>query len=199
MKNGYKQGMFKIAAVVLISMSGSALSAITYTNDDLLRVAGTGDIDAMRAIIASGVDVNAKDADHKGATALIYSAVSAEPEEMKILLAAGADIDEKDDEGMTALMWAARYNEISVVQFLLRQDPPANVNAKNDKNETALYFAARFNFTDMASELMAAGANPNVKDALSKKTALDWARINGNTKLEQMLMDAHAKSGAELR
>ena len=64
-------------------------------------------------------------------------------DEIKQLLKKGADIDAKDNFGKTALMWAARDDDmIELVKCLV--DNGANINAKDNKGTTALDLAKKF-------------------------------------------------------
>jgi ankyrin repeat protein len=66
--------------------------------------AGAGNVDCVRALIAAGANLEAKDRD--GMTALIESAILGNADCVKALIAAGADVNAKDRHGKTALMSA---------------------------------------------------------------------------------------------
>ncbi len=66
--------------------------------------AGAVNADCVRALIAGGADLEAKDRD--GMTALIESAVLGNADCVRALIAAGADVNAKDRHGKTALMSA---------------------------------------------------------------------------------------------
>ena len=75
--------------------------------------------------------------DAEGSTALHYAAGSGALENVSLLLEAGAEIDARDGQGMTALMYAARYNQdASVVDLLLAHG--ANPSLKDARGRNAL-------------------------------------------------------------
>jgi ankyrin repeat protein len=74
--------------------------------------AGAGSPDCVKALIAAGADLNARDRD--GMTALIESAVQGNIECVKALIAAGADVKAKDRHGRTALA-VAKSTEVTAI------------------------------------------------------------------------------------
>lgn len=68
-----------------------------YTTGIILA-SGNGDTKTVKALLAQGVDVNAKDND--GFTALMFAAAEGHTETVKAFLAAGADVSYKDPEGV---------------------------------------------------------------------------------------------------
>lgn len=66
------------------------------------------------------------------------------PQEVESAIKAGADVNAKDESGLTALMYAARFNDNpEVIQVLVKNG--ADVNAKNKNSETALRLATVYN------------------------------------------------------
>ena len=74
-------------------------------------------IDAVRALIRGGEDVNARDAN--GDTPLHYAAIDDHLHVARALIAAKADLDAKGQYGRTPLMEAAHFASVSVLQELL--------------------------------------------------------------------------------
>src|SRR5450759_4165705 len=85
-----------------------------------------GDLAAVRALLAHGADVNARDA--KGATALMYAAIYGDVEFVNLLLDKGADPNASNDLGINALMWAA--GDLAKVRTLVAHG--ASVNARSN-------------------------------------------------------------------
>jgi ankyrin repeat protein len=84
----------------------------------LMFAASYGPVDAVRALLEAGADVNAKDV--RGMTPLMY-AVSSETQDpvlVKLLLARGARRDERSQAGETALDWARKFNRKPVITLL---------------------------------------------------------------------------------
>ena len=82
-----KQLLITIAAVVLVGCGPSAPDISIH------EAAFKKDIDAIKQILASGVDVNAKDND--GDTALFIATGEGHKEVIKLLIAKGADVNRR--------------------------------------------------------------------------------------------------------
>lgn len=59
---------------------------------------------------------------------------------LDVCLRVGVDVRQKDVDGMTSLIWAANYNELSVLQQLLGVGAP--INATNFLGMPSLHCAA---------------------------------------------------------
>ena len=96
--------------------------------------------DRVKAIIASGADVNAKG--EQGITLLMVAAAfSDNPEIVSALLNAGADVNTRVYGGSTILMQAVIHSENpEIIRTLL--DAGADVNAKDQEGFTAKHLAA---------------------------------------------------------
>jgi len=123
----------------------------------LTAAARLGNTAKVRALLAKGVNVNARDS--YGMTALIYAAGATgrgDAEIVKMLLNAGAEVNVKAYrprdkelvrlEGMTPLMAAATAGDAQITKILLRAG--AAVNARDPEGFTALMFAVTGNFPD---------------------------------------------------
>lgn len=113
-----------------------------------------------------------------------------------------ADIEASDVEGRTPLIRAAQHGHLDVVKLLLAKGARVNAQARNEidltnhhggKGRTALQWTLRMTegarqkggqyhseatTVQIINELMAAGADPYVKDCPWQLTALDWALNN---------------------
>jgi Ankyrin repeats (3 copies)/Domain of unknown function (DUF3471) len=97
-------------------------------NEELLAAARKSDVEAVKALLAKGADVNAKTA--YGATALSYAADKGHVEVVKVLLDRGADVNVKDTfYGETPLGWAAYRGHATVVTLLLDKGAAAKDGA----------------------------------------------------------------------
>jgi uncharacterized protein len=106
--------------------------------DVLLKAASAGNLDAMRASIASGIDVDAHD--QRGYTALWSAILRGRDNAALFLLDAGADPLRRYRYDMTALALAAKFGNEQVIQRLIAAG--ADVNAVERVNgETPLFSA----------------------------------------------------------
>nr|KAG5701548.1 hypothetical protein BaRGS_024798 [Batillaria attramentaria] len=67
----------------------------------------------------------------------------------------GVSVNALNSKKDTALLWAARWNHLDVVQELLSRN--ADTNVDNDKGSTALYWAVRYGHTDTVRLLLREG------------------------------------------
>jgi ankyrin repeat protein len=81
-------------------------------------------------------------------------------EVLKILDDTG--VDAADNFNRTALMNAALYNNLELVQELIKRK--ANLDLQDKIGYTALHFAAQEAHVDMVKMLLDNGANPNLAD-----------------------------------
>ncbi len=83
----------------------------------LMKASHGGHIEVMRAIIAAGAQLDARNAD--GNNALWLACVGGSLEAMSALIQAGINIDNPNDNGATCLMYAASAGKAAVVERLL--------------------------------------------------------------------------------
>lgn len=93
----------------------------------LHTAAAHGDVDKIRALIASGAKVNEEN--HKSAMPLAVASMNGHNEAVKVLLSYGADVHDKSYKGETALHWAIVNYHPDIVKTLLNAG--ANVHEKN--------------------------------------------------------------------
>ncbi|MGO9304504.1 MAG: ankyrin repeat domain-containing protein [Candidatus Korobacteraceae bacterium] len=126
----------------------------------------------VKALIAAGADVNARDTD--GSTVLMMAVEADDSDCVKALIAARAVVNAKDNEGHTALEEAAGEfwwdrphspKDISgdVARLMALIAAGADVNTKDEFGGTALLSAAEAGSVEKVKLLIAAGADVNVQ------------------------------------
>ena len=86
--------------------------------DALRQAAAAGDLTALRAQLASGGDIDARDA--QGRTALMLATVGGQADAVAVLLAHGADPSAADAHGPTPLRAAVAADERAIIAMLRR-------------------------------------------------------------------------------
>jgi ankyrin repeat protein len=118
------------------------------------------DMDLADRLIRAGAKV--KTANRYGITPLYLAAQNGSAPMLERLLKAGADANETGTEGETVLMTAARTGAIPAVRVLVKAG--AAIDAKESwHGQTALMWATSENHPEMVKELIASGANVNMR------------------------------------
>ncbi|XP_047104634.1 poly [ADP-ribose] polymerase tankyrase-1-like [Schistocerca piceifrons] len=107
----------------------------------LVQAADRGAVGELRALIAAGADVAARDGG--GETALHCAALRGDVEAARLLVGAGAAVDARDDGGWTPLHHAALSGRAEVAAELLVAG--ADRGATTRRGETALDIAREWN------------------------------------------------------
>ncbi|XP_047105181.1 uncharacterized protein LOC124770907 isoform X2 [Schistocerca piceifrons] len=108
----------------------------------LVQAAEDGAVGELRALIAAGADVGARD--ELGRTALHYAACRGDVEVARLLVGAGAAVDARDDCGWTPLHFAAYNRHAEVAAGLLVAGADRGATA-GDGGQTALDIARERN------------------------------------------------------
>ncbi len=147
----------------------TALAIAGTAPEKLWMAARKGDVEAVKALLAKGADVNAKT--EYGATALSLAADKGHVEVVKILLASKADVNMKDTfYNATPLTWAIGKNHVAIVQLI--------VEAGAKDLDAALLYAVK-------------GGNVELAKVILKKTKLSPAALD-------MALAATPKNKSEL-
>jgi ankyrin repeat protein len=151
----------------------------------LMSAARTGSLGAVKALLAHGANVNAREAAH-GQTALMWAAARQHPDVVKSLVEMGADIRARSATRRRGLLLGNRY---------LGYDDTKDVKEVEQGGFTALLFAARQGDVDSARVLLDAGADVNeaTPDATSM---LVLAAHGGQSGFARFLLDRGADANA---
>lgn len=189
---------------------------------ELFLSIGQGDVQAVRGLLASGVDPNAQNT--LGMSALTIAAGTGNAEIVRVLLEAGADIKHSSPFGtaltfatfqpnpsvvnlllergvdvrsprpdrISPLMLAARAGNVPVIETLLKRK--AEVNGADNHGSTPLIYAAQNGQLEAVRTLLRAGAKVDAADSQGW-TPLLHAAVNGHAPVVTQLL----KSGARVQ
>ena len=144
--------MRQLPLYILILVIGRLVSAqAADLNEELLSATRKGDVEAVKALLAKGADVNARTA--HGATPLFYACDRGNAEMVKILLGAGADMKAREPNfNSMPIAFAVSRDHAEVVKLLIEKMPEIRDAAMNE--------AVRWSRTKTAAALLAAWSFP---------------------------------------
>ena len=116
---------------------------------------------------------------------LVAAAAAQDADAVRARLEAGADPDTSRADGATALLWAAHWDDLLMVDLLLQAG--ADVNAADDHGVTPLQRAAENASPVMVDRLLTAGAKVNTVQT-SGLTALMIAARTGDVRVVNRLL-----------
>lgn len=146
-----------VAAALDDRVSGNLRT--TRGQTPLILAAQHGRLDVVRALIARGVELEARDG-RNGFTALHWAASEYHPAVARALLAAGAEVDAENKWNQTPLWqasWQADQGNTEIAHILIAAG--ADIRAAGDKGNTPLLMAARAGHTPMIDYLLRLGAD----------------------------------------
>jgi ankyrin repeat protein len=168
--------MTAIRVLLILALAGAQQDQ----NEEFWSAARKGDIPAVKALLAKGVDVNAKT--RYGATALSYACDRGNVEMVKLLLDSGADVNVKDTfYGEVPIGWAASKGNAPVVKLLLEKGA--------EGKDRVLMIAAQRGNSEMAKVVLETGG---VKQDVMN-SALGRALANNHAEIAEMLKKAGAQ------
>lgn len=162
-------------------------SGPSETRKKLFAAIRRNDLTEVSRMLASDIDVNATDP--FGETPLMLAALHAGPEVLQRLLKHGADPDQANHAGATPLMRATADRG----KMRLLMGSGAQVDQRSQLGRTALLIAARRpGAGDAVRDLLAAGADPRVKDVRGVTPLIEAARA-GDLESIRTLIEAGAE------
>ncbi|BEP35646.1 ankyrin repeat domain-containing protein [Variovorax sp. V59] len=159
MKHGIWSGLLAVALGLGASAGASAQvppqAAELLAYEGLHRVAWQGDLPRLKGLIASGANLDTRDA--RGRTPLHVATHARQREAVKLLAKAGANLDLLDDDRYDAVTIAAVADDAATLALLLSLGAKAGqVTSRYDG--TALIAAAHLGHDEVVRQLIAAGA-----------------------------------------
>jgi len=122
------------------------------------------------------------------------AAMKGDAENVSLLIAQQVDVDEAQVDGATALHWAARLDDLTMAEALLKADASANV--ANRVGATPLLLAALNGSSNMIALLLEHGADANARLTQTGDTVLMLAARTGLPAAVGVLLDAGAQVNA---
>ncbi len=160
-----------------------------FVDQSLINAAQSNNVDRLQSMVRLGADVNTTD--DNGLTPLIWSAILGNADMARTLVDNGADVNARNFNGDTALMWASVLGHEKVVELLLTTH--IDIDAVEPLGgSTALMAAAAKGRAGTVKLLLAHEASLKATDS-NGRTALDYAGLNGQTKV----MEAFLAAGVE--
>ena len=120
---------------------------------------------------------------------LVDAAATQDTRLVRELLDEGADVNSPRADGVTALLWAAHWDDLALADLLVRAG--ADVTAADDHGVTPLERAAENASLTMVETLLAAGGDPNATQT-SGLTPLMTAARTGDAQVVEALLRAGA-------
>lgn len=151
----------------------------------LLIAVARGRSDVVKALLDSGVDVNAIDG--AGQTALHYAARLKTLPMMRVLISKGANVNARDDDGWTPLTSTTSFQDAELSRVLLDAGGDPDITAHNGLSE--LYDAATSGDVEYVKFLLDIGTGPWIRTRPGW-TPFHWAGANGHEEIVRMLIEA---------
>jgi uncharacterized protein len=171
-----------LGAAVFVAVAGAA------GDSALTKAVKANDVQAVRALVKSGADVNVRSGD--GSTPLLWAANNGSVEIARLLIANKAAVDAANDYGITPLLQASRIGTSAMVDLLLRSG--ANPSKAHPEGETPLLAAARSGSVPTVRLLLARGVDVNAAEKFQNTTPLMWAAAEGHIDVVDLLIEAGA-------
>jgi serine/threonine protein kinase len=156
----------------------------------LLDAVASGNIDAVKSLLAKGVNID--EADHDGTTSLMLASENS-ANMVETLLAAGANFNSVDARGRSAIYRASAAGKADAIRLLL--DRQANINQRANDLSTPLLEAVTYARLDAARMLVERGADVNLGDSNSTTPLMVAAKIQNPADFITLLLKHGAKRG----
>ncbi len=124
------------------------------TGHDLVAAAQTDDVARLRAVLAKGIDINARDPGMLHQTALEAAVTTDYSNAFFYLLQAGADVNTRNSDGRTPLMEAITLGDRNLYKVTALLERGALLAAADNRGNTALAVATASQSPRVAEHLV---------------------------------------------
>ncbi|XP_043331081.1 fibronectin type 3 and ankyrin repeat domains protein 1 isoform X2 [Cervus canadensis] len=160
----------------------------------LMVAAQRGYTRLVKILISHGTDVNLQNG--SGKDSLMLACYAGHLDVVKYLRRHGASWDTRDLGGCTALHWAADGGHCDVIEWMIGDGCEVDVVDAGSRWTPLMRVSAVSGNREVASLLIDAGADVNVKDK-DGKTPLMVAVLNNHEELVQLLLDRGADASVK--
>ncbi|RYF35411.1 MAG: ankyrin repeat domain-containing protein [Comamonadaceae bacterium] len=191
---GFLACAFGLAALVsgaVAQVAPSAAEAQAYQG--LQQAALRGDVPRLRALIAAGADLEARDA--RGRTAVHIAAHARQRDSLRVLAEAGSSLDALESDRYDAVTITAVADDPATLALLLSLGESAKqITSRYDG--TALIAAAHLGHDEVVRQLIAAGAPLDHVNNLHWTALIESIVLGDGGPRHQRTMAALLKAGA---
>jgi len=182
----------RLITLTVIIIAAILFAAQAVQAGELHDAAKAGDLQKVKQLLSSGIDINEKDKSgiiQSGNTPLHDAAYYGRTEVVELLIRKGADVNAKAGlSGETPLFSAANTynaNSIKIVKLLIQKG--ADIKVNNKFGESLLHATAEKENTGLAKLFIEKGLDVNVKTN-HQSTPLHIAAAYGRTKMVKLLI-----------
>lgn len=160
----------------------------------LIDAAFWGDLERVKILVEYGANIDAQSS--FGITALMKACQMDHLEVAKYLIEKGANIELKNDAGENTLLFSMNSSreKLKLVDYLLSKGFAPN--SRDNGGETALMWAVKWGHHETVRLLISKGAEVNLKEKITGRTALMKASQSYHPNLE--IIKLLLKSGAKI-
>ena len=162
--------------------------AVAY-DKPLLQAVSDDNLEEVRMLVAKGENVNARDKNYDGITALFAAVENGNTKIAETLLNFGAKVNIRDNERRTPLMRLDDEASVSIVNLLIKHG--AKVKLFDKEQNTVLHHVAEYENAEGLRVLINEGADADAQNK-EGETALTISAENGNLENVKTLLTSGA-------
>ncbi|MEH1016425.1 ankyrin repeat domain-containing protein [Micromonospora sp. CPCC 206060] len=170
-------------------------SMTSPANRDLLGAAIAGDAAGVRAALAAGAELEARDAHRR--TALLLAAANDHVEVARVLVDAGADPDAVDDQHDTPWLVTGVTGSVAMLEVLLPARPDLTV--VNRYGGISIIPASKRGHVEYVRRVVQTGINVNHVNDLGWTALLECVILGDGTRPYQQIAEILVAAGANVR